>query len=235
MIFRKIQSIFCCLLIWILTGCYAHPLVQSELDSENKDGPAGLLLLLDGAVILAAVDPGYRRIFLTSATTTGELDLLGPGTPIENADAFCNVDSNNPAPLSTFKAMMHFGASSGRRGPCSTSNCSGGASEHVDWVMTPDTEYRRIDGTTIIGRTNLNAGIFPVDSTGLDAGFSATGTEYWSGMNSDWTFASLNCGLWLESTGYNGISGDPTVTFTDALAIGPTGCGSSLPLLCVEQ
>ncbi|MBI39523.1 MAG: hypothetical protein CMF59_07985 [Leptospiraceae bacterium] len=233
--FHRIKrSVLLSLLFTLASSCIAHPLVQSGLESGEENNLLGLLLL-GGPSLLSDADPGFRRMFVTAGTTTGEMNILGPGTPIENADAFCNLDSNNPDPGSLFKAMLHVGASSGRRGPCSTPNCSGGASEHVDWVMTPDTEYRRSDGTTIIGKTNLNAGIFPVDSTGLAISFSGSSGDYWSGMNSNWTLAIFNCGLWIQGSGSDGIFGDPTATNTDAIAVGFNDCGGPLHLLCVEQ
>ncbi|MCB1138798.1 MAG: DUF1554 domain-containing protein, partial [Leptospiraceae bacterium] len=168
------------------------------------------------------------------STTDGDFsDLPYGGTPIENIDAFCQADSNNPDPGATFKAMVHAGASGGRRGPCSTSNCSGGATEHVDWVLAADTEYRRIDGT-LVGRTMPTLGLFDFSGGDLSAPFKQSGSNYWTGMAMDWTPAS-NCSLWINFGG-SGTVADSSALDSFAISAGAgLPCNFPLPVLCVEQ
>src|SRR5690606_20294444 len=50
-----------------------------------------------------------------------------------------------------YKALLVHGT---ERVACTTAQCSGCASEHVDWVLSPNTHYLRADGVTLVGTTN---------------------------------------------------------------------------------
>ena len=221
-----------------LMQCIAHPLVQDlSEDSFAWESEAGLLalMLIQPSPAQSTAEAGSKRLFITQSTTLGDFSVLPfGGTPIENIDAFCQADANNPDPGATFKAMVHAGASGGRRGPCITTNCSGGASEHVDWVFQPDTEYRRTDGT-LVGRTMPTLGLFDFSSGDLSAPFKPGGSNYWTGMNSDWTEDS-NCARWTNS-GLSATIADSSAVNTFAISVGAgLSCSPvTLPVLCVEQ
>jgi hypothetical protein len=92
------------------------------------------------------------RIFLTDVGYTG--DLGGS----QGADSICRNDSANPNGPGTgnWKAMV---ADESRRA-CLTANCTSTA-ENLNWVMRPNTPYRRPSGE-LIGITNPG-GIFVFD------------------------------------------------------------------------
>lgn len=229
---------------FLALSCIAHPLVQDQAGTaavvEEQAREASLLLAFmagpgeipsEGTIVDPG--PGYKRIFLTQSTTDGDFSALGGGTPIENIDAFCASDGKNPDPGANWKAMIHSGASGGRRGPCLTANCSGGVSEHVDWVLAPDTEYRRVDGVTIIGRTMPALGLFDFGAGDLDASFASSGGTYWSGIGTDWTEDS-NCSKWIN-TGGVGQLGDAGATNIFAVSGPGFVCNADRAILCVEQ
>lgn len=222
----------------ILTGAFtvqslAHPLVQDAVEAEVVADLSPVYALLAAPQSDQDAGPGIKRIFLTQASTDGDFSDLGGGTPIENIDAFCASDANNPDPGATWKAMIHAGASGGRRGPCSTSYCSGGATEHVDWVLSTNTEYRRADGVTVIGRTRPDLALFDFGAGDLDASFASSGGTYWSGIATDWREDS-NCSKWIDSGGV-GRLGDAGATSIFAVSAPGFLCSADRAILCVEQ
>lgn len=240
----KINLALCFLLLLLLLcglaifpACIAHPLVQPTTEEES-DG--AILALLASPGTNTAGDPGstglgFKRLFITTAGVEGDLfPFNGPGTPIEDFDGMCSVDANNPDPGSTFKALV---AMTTARRACSTGNCSGGASEHIDWVLQPDTEYRRVDGVTVVGRTLPGAGIFDLSGAGLNAPIEGVGREFRTALTADWRYDSGgSCfdwsmsGLGDSSGGNSGLQG--TGAINDG---GPKTCDIGYPVLCVEQ
>lgn len=220
----------------LLHSCFTHPVFHQEKESENEDSEVLVLLLVPAIQALETGNdqgPGYKRLFLTQGSTDGDFSDLGGGTPIENIDAFCASDANNPDPGSVFKAMIHAGASGGRRGPCLTPNCSGGASEHVDWVFAPDTEYRRADSITVIGRTMPTLGLFDFGAGDLDASFGSNTGTYWTGINTNWT-EDNNCSRWINF-GSSAQLGDATAISVFAVSAVGLSCSASQRVVCVEQ
>ena len=123
--------------------------------------------------------------------------------------------------------------SDGNRQACLSPLCvDGGASEHIDWPLENNTEYRRVDRSTIIGVTN-SLGLF---TTNLNN--TIGGNQIWSGIQSDWTngILSENCQNWGSNNGAdNGIGGSSQVdmrAFSDSLR----ACSDSNQyLICIEQ
>lgn len=134
------------------------------------------------------------------------------------ADATCQASFG-----STYKAMVVDGA----RKACTTSNCSGGVSEHTDWVLSPSTSYKRPDGT-IIGTTN-SVGIF----TSLTDSFTDSKNP-WTGLATNWT-QGVNCTNWT-STGSSGMGGSGGSIIYFAWSAYTQPCSTnSFSILCVEQ
>lgn len=163
-----------------------------------------------------------KIIFVTAATHNGDFN------GISGADAFCMADTNIPN-SSNYKALLVGGTT---RVACTSTDCSGGSSEHTDWVLAASTTYVRPDGTTIIGTTDSN-GIFDFD---LTHAFEATGNMIWTGLNADWTTSSSVCTVWDTSSG--GVSG--AIGLTDeasfsAISAGSQTCNNTIHLACVEQ
>ncbi len=89
-----------------------------------------------------------KIIFVTAATHNGDFDSGSGGAA--GADAFCMGDANYPG-SGTFKALIVEGGLG--RTACSTADCSGGSSEHIDWIISANTTYYQDDETTEIGTT----------------------------------------------------------------------------------
>ena len=183
----------------------------------NYSGVTGTLL--HTGISVKNFPAGDRFIFVTNSSYPG--DLGG----ISGADTKCNADANKPNG-STYKAMLV----GGTRRACSTVNCSGGASEHLDWVLYPNTTYIRSPGLVTIGTTNATVGIFPFSLTNA---FGTSGSFTWTGMTTAWQNNST-CSVWTSIVA-SGTYGIDSSTTTSALSFGTGTCGSGSRLYCVEQ
>jgi len=173
-------------------------------------------------------------MFLSENTYDGNLKGA-TSSGIAGADEKCAADSQCPAGF-TCQAML--GATLiQERTACSTANCAGGPSEHVDWVLSPSTAYLRTDGTTVVGITNENA-IFDFD---LDNGLVDAQQFAWTGLNRDWTTHFLKCFSWTSNSGITdqGEAGDASAinnTFLDFYNFtGDPLCNTLHPLVCVAN
>lgn len=177
----------------------------------------------------------FRVLFVTSGSIAGSSI-----TSSTVADNFCNSDGNKPVSTGSYKAMI---AGWGTRRACTSGNCTtSGAAENLDWVLAPNTEYRRNDLATRIMTTN-SAGIFVFGAlsatlvpTPLPGG-SPTG--YWSGMGSSWVTqsASGTCGGNWSTALSTGAYGIITATNSTALfsATGGNCNSTSSYLVCAQQ
>jgi len=179
-----------------------------------------------------------RTIFMTTNNYDGGDNWDGPG----RYDNICNNEAlAKGLNIETYKALVqanNSGTYKTWRKACQTANCgTGGASEHINWVLSPNQEYIREDGT-IIGTTN-SAGIFTFP---LDNSFTGTADKFWTGFPS--TFAILNIGggqnncLQLTyglagGTGFCGIGN--SVSGTAVQQASKCSCAQTLKILCVEQ
>ena len=167
-----------------------------------------------------------KVIFITAATTTGNIGSIAA------ADALCAADANKPD-AGTYKAMIVDGPN---RQACTSAGCTvGGASEHTDWVLSASTAYYRPDGTTAIATTTSN-GVFNL-VTELTNSFSATSYGVWSGMLGDWTTSpGGSCTNWSSSAGGESANyGDTSKKDTNAISTAVQACSTSSYLACVEQ
>ncbi len=148
-------------------------------------------------------------MFVTDTPILG--DAIGG---ISGADNKCAINPNNPSDGATFKAML---VHAGVRRACSPPSCSGGVSEHIDWVLYPIQEYRRLDGT-VIATTNAN-GIFTFP---LVNSFGVFGDDAWTGLTSDFQVDNspgiTTCNNWgaLRPTSDEGATSTPTSVNSDA-------------------
>ena len=183
------------------------------------------------------------KIFVTAGTFDGAMVSVAPvagntttGTNgIVKADNWCMSDTRKPVSPSSsvYKAML---VDSINRVACTTStptSCSGGVSEHKDWVMHPNTPYVRLDGTTIIGTTDAN-GLLTTQQWDVCDGIVCTNVTVWAGlaMSNAWTSNASNCANWASTATTGGI--------TPSSNIGPGAtsggiCAGGFSLLCVEQ
>jgi hypothetical protein len=145
---------------------------------------------------------------------------------IPSADALCNA---SPPRAGAYKALIVDGTT---RRACTTASCGGGVAEHVDWVLASDTTYSRPDGT-LIGSTN-GAGIFVFP---LQASIDTVGYSYWTGLSTDWTSSTDDCGDWTQTAGYYATEGLADTTDSQAIYGVSESCASLAGafFVCVEQ
>ncbi|WP_244935775.1 DUF1554 domain-containing protein [Leptospira bouyouniensis] len=156
-------------------------------ESNNSDSTA-----IASALALVANNSSTSSSSVTSScATTGtcKIFISNPTAPmnagISGFDNHCNNSANKPSGSHTYKALISDGV---KRRACSTANCSGGTSENIDWVLKPNQQYKRKDGTTIIATTNAN-GIFVSSLTNvIDPDmFDGASDHVFTGVNADWT------------------------------------------------
>lgn len=134
---------------------------------------------------------GFRYLYTVKPATRGAI------TSIAMADAACFAA--RPSGVVSVKALL-VGTT---RTACTSANCAtGGATEHLDWPLVASTEYRRADGTTVIGRTNA-IGLFDTltSSIGLVEDFVWTGlSPNGLGTGTNWTTSASTCQNWASTS-----------------------------------
>lgn len=177
--------------------------------------------------------PQYKT-FVTAAAFNGDIQTAGgQATGIASADYLCMTDTNKPADSSTYKAMLVDGTN---RVACTTSLCSGGTSEHIDWVLQPNAEYYRSDGTTLILKTNAN-GVFDFGAN-LTNSFDTSASTYYTGLLGDWNFDwnDICLGWTTDDIGPGGIGAYGLGDQKNYSSIfGTDFCNAVRRLVCVEQ
>lgn len=187
----------------------------------------------------------YKYIFITTSTHNGNFDAdstlaingaaNGDLNAISEMDQFCRTEKTNnfstlPGDAIEYKALV---VNANNRRACSTANCNGGSSEHLDWVLKTGTDYYSASKVKIF-TTLTSAGIVNT----IDQVLDSAGNEYWTGLTSDFReeSASLRCLNWSNATsiqnGKRGISNSTSLAFfSNSNAL----CNSSQKLLCVRQ
>ncbi|WP_244935931.1 DUF1554 domain-containing protein [Leptospira bouyouniensis] len=202
----------------IITG------VACGKDKDNNDTLIGTML------VALNTNTGCSRSDHCKMFVTKSNAVLNVG--ISELDNQCNSDENKPSGSGTYKAMVADGTN---RIACTSANCAtGSTSEHIDWVLKPNKEYRRADGTTVIGKTSVN-GIFESDLTN-EVSTVINGTNFAiTGLNANWTNSSNDCSN-FSTTGANVAFGSHIEkTIASIIAFGNTTCSNSRKLYCVEQ
>ncbi|RYZ54363.1 MAG: DUF1554 domain-containing protein, partial [Proteobacteria bacterium] len=204
------------------------------------------VIMRDGAGNMAVYSPlsfkTLGTIFATNGVFYGDLTALGetrPESAIAKADYQCNHDVNKPNDSKSYKAMIVL---TGVRVACTTANCAtGGASEHVDWVLKPSTIYKNllnqiVDTTSAIGLFTFDVYNATEDVTGLDNPIFSDVDYAWTGMLPNYTVKAALCQNWSSKVngqaGSVGISGSYTNT---VLSSGNASCAGANKLICVEQ
>ena len=192
-------------------------------DDDQTGQILAALLLAQSSSSPTCATTGHCKMFVA--------DNVSTNTGISGLDNACANSSNKPSG-GTYKALVVDGTN---RIACTTANCSGGTSEHIDWVLKPNKEYRRTDGSTVIGTTNSN-GIFsfPI-SNGVDEYNSGTFSITVSALESNWTSSTDDCTNFSLTSGDYGTSNfsETDTTFIDWATSSCTG--SALHVVCVEQ
>ncbi len=201
-------------------NCWLHPVYQQE-DTNSSGEEQGLLALIAGSNSNSSTNRGFKYIFVTAATPTG-----GGVNGLSGADSLCQTDSRNPG-TGTFKALLGI---FNLRHWCRSDmgSCPGGSS--LNWVISPSTEYRRLDGITTVATSTPDSHFsFPLDNT-----YSTDTDDAWTGLANDMTSnaGSSECGNWV-STGCCG--NHITLTNTSGINEGNLNCSLPARLICVEQ
>lgn len=102
----------------------------------------------------------------------------------------------------------------------------------IDWVLKPNTEYRRSDSTTIIGTTNSNSVFnFPLDNS-----ITPSWSQYWSGFDANWNLSSNNCSDWTNGTNSTtGSAGNGENNNSGSISYSTPSCNLTSYIICVEQ
>lgn len=202
-----------------IEGAHATTLTHTTSGGGPGDtGPAPFALIVD-----IYDNDVIKKIFVTSSSYNGNMG------GVAGVDARCMSDVNYPG-SGTYRALIADGAN---RVACTTANCSGGASENVDWVLEPYTTYVRSSGGATLFQTNA-AGIFVFGA--MTNSFTGTAQTYYSGLNGDWTTAiGLTCSQWTSTAG-NFRYGVGNATNSQSIAMGALSCADNFwRLYCVEQ
>lgn len=177
-----------------------------------------LLWLLVGIYGDAPANPGPYRIFVTQATTDGNIG------GILAADYMCAVDTGNPDPLLPFKAMLVDGTNR----VASLSPDAGDG--QTNWVLVPGETYISTSGGATIATANA-AGLF---SFNLSSAIYPGTLNVWTGLSGDWTTNNNTCSGWT-SNAVTGNTGTANSTTNTAIAGTPSACSGIYRLYCVEQ
>lgn len=182
-----------------------------------------------GTTSLECIEGGTCRVFISKATSTGDLDVLGDnnGNGVFEADALCNADTNKPN-NSLYKAML---VSSGTRHACVSNNCTtNGLAEHVDWVVKPNTKYIRVVDNAVISTSNA-FGLFDFP---LENSFDDNNENVWTGLSGDWRIEN-SCNNWTSDDSESGASGVTDEIGSKSIRELLFCSTSSTRLYCVEQ
>lgn len=161
---------------------------------------------------VGVVSASNLRIFVTEEKIYANIN-----GNLSNADSLCRDDANHPGD-GIFKAIL------------GTTNRQTGGS---DWVMKPNTEYYKVDGTTLIDTTG-NDGCFTYNLNNSITPYSNSKQVY-TGLYSNCSVAD-NCNGWAEGgTGAQTRLGVSSETGSHVLYFLDVGCAAKYPIYCVEQ
>jgi hypothetical protein len=196
----------------------------------------------------ASVDqsPFFKYIFLTVSTHNGNFDqdsILQINGAVNNdlngiseIDQFCRIEKNLnfqtlPGEATEYKALV---ADSVNRRACSSTNCVGGSSEHIDWVLKTNQDYY-LPNKTKIFTTESFAGIINFQTRNIEQILDSSGKEYWTGLDVDFR-STLKCLNWNNSSGIQfsrrGISNSTSISFFSNSTV---NCGTLNSIICVRQ
>lgn len=216
--------------------------ISSSTDSCDTTYPLLCAQIIPRTTTIPA-QAAYRRIFVTDAVLTAGTGLLGADGAVR-FDNLCQSEANtagiSDGGYTSYKALVHTNTTGGatRRVSCLTAFCGSGPGEAVNWVLEPSTEYRRVDGTTVIATTNANAVFdFPLQNS-----FTAASKSFWTGFTETWASATNsnvgNCTYFQINSSAPGVeayTGDSGATGTTAINAGLVSCSLTRAVLCVEQ
>ncbi|EMO64093.1 PF07588 family protein [Leptospira borgpetersenii serovar Pomona str. 200901868] len=234
------QKFFLSLLIgsFVLTLC--------SCEDKKEDSTKTLFFLLSASGVLGSSNTStpptptsckneaFCRTFIATNNGAGYNGNLGG---ISGADAKCTAAKSSTL-KGTYKALLtdqqtRFVVSAGD-----------GSSSLRDWVLYPNKQYRRSDGTTVTFTTNANSMVTGNLENGIDSGAKK---YFWTGLAHPddpgfflWE-GGRTCNQWGDANGAaTGAAGNTTSTNAHstpegAFTVDTHNCNSNLNLLCVEQ
>jgi hypothetical protein len=166
------------------------------------------------------------RVFVTSATFTGDLATAGEGgSGIASGDAICQTAADGAHLGGRFVAFL-----------------SGGKTHAVDHVVD-DGPFYKLDGRALVydSKAAIAGGTKVDPSSGsygshftlsTESGSPVAATDdFWTGSLDNGHASGNDCNQWTSTDGsFHGVSADVTGTRSSA-----NPCVSKRPLLCVEQ
>ncbi len=154
------------------------------------------------------------KIFVTAASSDGNLG------GVAGADSRCASDANNPGD-GTYKAYI--GVDSQRDGT---------AGAQIDWVIKPNTQYTRTDGTLI--ETSDSNGLLPQD---LINPVTTTRFNVFTGLSVNGVPRLENCSGWSSnSSGALAIYGLSDVIDYEWIYFSDVTCNNTTRrLYCIQQ
>ncbi|MDI7196847.1 DUF1554 domain-containing protein [Leptospira santarosai] len=224
-----------------LTASVALALCSCEDKKEDNTGILFFLLSQVGAgssetsnTATSCKNETFCRTFIATNNGAGYTGNLGG---ISGADAKCAAAK--PSDLKrTYKALL---TDQQTRHVVSAGD---GTSSLRDWVLYPNKQYRRSDGTTVTFTTNADSMVTANLENGIDSGAKK---YFWTGLAHPddpgfflWE-GGRTCNQWSDANGGNtGAAGNTTSTNAHntpegAFTVDTHACNSTLNLLCIEQ
>ncbi|EMF83874.1 PF07588 family protein [Leptospira weilii serovar Topaz str. LT2116] len=225
----------------LLTGSVVLTLCSCEDKKEDNMGILYFLLSASGglgssqtATPTSCKNESFCRTFIATNNGAGYNGNLGG---ISGADAKCAAAK--PTTLTrTYKALL---TDQQNRHVVSAGD---GSPFLKDWVLYPNKQYRRSDGTTVTFTTNANSMVTANLENGIDSGAKK---YFWTGLAHPddpgfflWE-GGRTCNQWGDANGAaTGAAGNTTSvnahqTPDGAFTVDTHACNSNLNLLCVEQ
>lgn len=179
------------------------------------------------------------RIFVTSGAWNGDLGGLG------GADNKCMNDDNNP---NKGNADYQYKALLGANDVCKAHFITCSDWDHqqrfpgTNWVLYPDTNYYRSDGTTLITTSTAEAKL--PSSNGSWTNSISFQTEAWTGFTADWAIQTITlvdnyaCDNWTvgNNLSVEGHYGNPSSTGAPTWSGSSRNCGQvQYSIYCVLQ
>ncbi|MDI7224912.1 endostatin-like outer membrane protein, LenA/LenB family [Leptospira santarosai] len=221
-----------------LTASVALALCSCEDKKEDNTGILFFLLSQVGAgssetsnTATSCKNETFCRTFIATNNGAGYTGDLGG---ISGADAKCAAAK--PSNLKrTYKALLTDQQIRHVVSPVGTSSLR-------DWVLYPNKQYRRSDGTTVTFTTNADSMVTANLENGIDSGAKK---YFWTGLAHPddpgfflWE-GGRTCNQWSD-LGAMGAAGNTTSTNAHntpegAFTVDTHACNSTLNLLCIEQ
>lgn len=211
------------------------PVDAAQLGDASQPTDAGPSDASDAATVDASEagvpTRSFRFLYTLKPAARGAI------TSIAGADAACFAA--RPVGLTGVTAVKALLVGSTRTA-CTSPNCAtNGLAEHLDWPLAPSTEYRRPDGTTVIGKTNAK-GLFDT----LDAAIGNSDDYVWTGLapngmgtGTNWTTSTYTCADWSSAVASQmGLAAYPGSTnMTIPFGAFADTCDKNYVFYCVES